>query len=73
MSMTDIFQNMHPKVQHRFTDILLTAAIIHKAGQADWRDYVRMGRNRSIGRLRKTLQTVLDYTDEQFESFVSKI
>ena len=73
MSMINIYKNMHPKVRHRFSSILLDAALIHKAGHGDWRTYVRVGRNRSVGRLRKILQTVLDYTDEEFEFFVSKI
>jgi len=73
MSMPDIYQQMHPKARRRFTEILQTAAIIQVAGHADWRDYVRIARNRSVGRLRKIFQTVLDYSDEQFKSFVNKI
>lgn len=73
MSTIDILVNMHPKTRARLADILLTAALIFEQGRGDWRTYVYLAKNRSVGRLRKILESVQGYTDEQFRDFVSKI
>lgn len=73
MSTIDILMNMHPKTRVKLADILLTAALIFEQGRGDWRTYVYLAKNRTVGRLRKILASVEGYTDDQFREFVSKI
>jgi hypothetical protein len=71
--MQHIFDNMHPRTRAKLVDLLVTAALIHETGKGDWRTYLILARNRTVGRVRSTLESVLRLNEDQFKQFVKSI
>jgi hypothetical protein len=75
MSVVDFvstFSRMHLKTRAKVVSYLLNAGLIHTA-KGDWRAYLKQRHARSVGVSRMILQTVLNYTDEQFERFLEAL